>query len=252
MLAAAFLLTIGWGLSRLFGGSASTDQVGSSPDRAGITSSLHMPTATPTAPPARSGTTANESGTAVPANLANLRGAGTFLTAAVPRPDSTGSGRVVTYVVQVEKGLGADASALAAAVQSTLTDARGWQTAQKVRFVHLTPADLTAGKKPDVTVVFAAPSTVDKLCAPLHTDGQVSCASQGRAVLNYGRWVAGVTFFGHDLAGYRQYMVNHEVGHLLGFGHKGCPVPGKPAPVMMQQTLGLGGCTPNPWPTVAH
>lgn len=45
---------------------------------------------------------------------------------------------------------------------------------------------------------------------------------------------------------YRIYVVNHEVGHVLGLEHATCPGHG-PAPVMMQQTRGCGACVPDPW-----
>ena len=50
---------------------------------------------------------------------------------------------------------------------------------------------------------------------------------------------------------HRSYLVNHEVGHYLGQGHVGCPQPGNKAPVMMQQSIDLGGCVRNAWPRSA-
>ncbi|GAB2856929.1 hypothetical protein GCM10027026_03490 [Myroides odoratimimus subsp. xuanwuensis] len=69
-------------------------------------------------------------------------------------------------------------------------------------------------------------------------------------VLNAWRWVNGATGYENKLKDYRRYLVNHEVGHALGYPHVACPGSGRSAPVMMQQTKGLAGCKPNPWPAV--
>jgi len=50
---------------------------------------------------------------------------------------------------------------------------------------------------------------------------------------------------------YRNYVINHEVGHELGHHHENCPKAGGPAPVMVQQTLDLGGCQAWPFPSGA-
>src|SRR5699024_11968175 len=50
----------------------------------------------------------------------------------------------------------------------------------------------------DVRILLAAPDTVDELCAPLRTNGYVSCAQGNRAIINQNRWVGGVDHFDDD------------------------------------------------------
>lgn len=146
-----------------------------------------------------------------------------------------------TYRVEVEDGLAFDGTEFAAAVHATLSDPRGWATDG-----HVFQRVDTDGA--DFRVILASPALTDQLCAPLQTRGQVSCRNGEMVVLNALRWATGVEDYGADLASYREYLVNHEVGHRLGRNHVDCPGAGQPAPIMMQQSYGVGDCTPNPWP----
>ena len=179
-------------------------------------------------------------------------GSGRFTVVAMPaaalRPVPT-SGRTVRYTVELEGGLDIKAADLATTVGRVLTDPRGWQAKDGVRFVNVSPAATAKGAAVDLRITLASPDTTDRLCAPLQTRGQVSCHNSGRVVLNLRRWVLGAAAYGSDIAGYRTYLVNHEVGHGIGHAHAYCGGPGKVAPVMMQQTYGLKGCTAWPWPT---
>jgi hypothetical protein len=141
--------------------------------------------------------------------------------------------------VRVEAGLALDRLAAAAEIDRILADPRGWGAGGAVAFRRVASGPV------DLEVVLAAPGTVDRLCAPMLTLGSLSCATGARAVLNARRWRRGAPAFRSDLALYRRYLVNHEVGHLLGRGHASCPGAGEPAPVMMQQTKGVGACRPN-------
>ena len=109
-------------------------------------------------------------------------------------------------------------------------------------------ADLLGSARAGVRSSDTTPTTTDRLCAPYRTRGEVSCHHGNRVVLNAKRWLLGADSYGSDLTNYRRYLVNHEFGHALGKRHENCPGRGKLAPVMMQQTKGLGPCRKNPWP----
>jgi hypothetical protein len=153
----------------------------------------------------------------------------------------SGEGEVTTYVVEVEGGLGIEPGAFAAQVEETLADPRSWTAERGMQRVD----DEGAA---DLRVVLASPALTDRMCAPLDTGGYFSCANGATAVLNVARWLRGAPSYEGHLEDYRAYVVNHEVGHTLGFGHDRCPRTGAPAPVMLQQTKGLDGCTRGPWP----
>jgi len=59
------------------------------------------------------------------------------------------------------------------------------------------------------------------------------------------RWTKGAPQSKLELDAYRQYMVSHEMGHILGREHVDCPREGAPVPIMVQQTKGIGKCKPN-------
>lgn len=156
-----------------------------------------------------------------------------------------GHGPLHRYQVEVEEGTGVDPAEFAAQVDATLGHGRGWATVDGISLQRVSDGSA------DFSVTLATPATTDVLCFPLETKGAVSCANGGRAVLNLVRWNRGSAPSGLDLTNYRAYLISHEVGHQLGHDHIDCPGPRVPAPVMVQQTLSIGDCTPNPWPVAA-
>ena len=61
---------------------------------------------------------------------------------------------------------------------------------------------------------------------------------QARVFINEARWIRGAVPFEGDVGSYRQYVINHEVGHAIGYvRHEPCDQQGGLAPVMMQQTF---------------
>lgn len=182
-------------------------------------------------------------------------------------------GRLYKYVVEVEDGInpgsyGGD-EAFAETVEATLADQRSWTYDGTVSFKRIN--DPAAA---DFAVSLTTPETNHRPDVCGYTiKFEASCwrSDIGKVVINLARWVRGAKAFNADLGLYRQYAINHEVGHALGIGHVGCAKDGALAPVMMQQTFGVANdyvaklngvhgaeyqtvpkdgkvCKPNAWP----
>jgi hypothetical protein len=170
-------------------------------------------------------------------------GPGTYDTAGVQVKPASAQGRLIRFDVRVEKNLDISPDEAAKIIAGILNDERSWRGSRRWRFELVS----AASNKAELHAHIVTPGTTDRLCAPLDTGGEVSCQTGNKVVLNAKRWLLGAKSYGSDVTNYRIYLVNHEFGHYLGYRHVTCPGPGRPAPVMMQQTKGLHGCRKSPW-----
>jgi Protein of unknown function (DUF3152) len=146
------------------------------------------------------------------------------------------------YQVAVEDGIdpaayGGD-DAFAQDVQATLADPRSWVAGGTLSLQRVD----SSYAKPDFVVSLTTPNTDHRpdLCG-FDVKFEASCwrSSAHRVIVNLARWVRGALAFNGDLGLYRQYAINHEVGHVFGNQHVGCATSGGLAPVMMQQSFGV-------------
>jgi hypothetical protein len=179
-----------------------------------------------------------------------------------------GTTKSFTYTVEVEDGVdttsvGGD-EAFSRMVSETLANPKSWTHNPQFAFTRIDDG------KPDFRVSLTSPMTVREGCGydiPLES----SCYNpayddQPRVLINEARWVRGAVPFQGDIGSYRQYVVNHEIGHAIGYAHhEPCGDNGALAPVMMQQTFSTSNdddarfdpesvkadgksCRFNPWP----
>ena len=174
------------------------------------------------------------------------RGLGTFNQVADGGTGIVGAaGSLITYCVRVEDGINSfSPNEFAAVVDAALADSRSWIAARRWRFQRIPTCENAR-----LRVNLATPATVDRNCASAaQTVGQWSCFNNRAVHINLTRWKIGVVHANGDLPAYRVMVVNHEVGHSLGFGHVACPGTGRTAPIMLPQSRGLNGCVFNPYP----
>lgn len=131
-------------------------------------------------------------------------------------------------------------------IHQTLNAKRGWSLGGNIDFNRSTT-------QCDFVIWLAAADQMPSFGAIC--DANWSCAVPPNVIFNYDRWRYTSEPWkksGGSLADYRAMVVNHEVGHWLGFGHSDCPAAGQSAPVMQQQSIDLQGCVFNPWPSTTE
>ncbi len=148
--------------------------------------------------------------------------------------------RTVTYRV-VNDGSRLDMALTRKRIAAIYDDARGWRRGA-VKFKQVKSGG-------QFTVVMAKASRVPRYSSACSS--KWSCRVGRNVIINEDRWRSGTRAWrgaGKSVKSYRHMVVNHETGHWFGKGHVGCVGRGRAAPIMQQQSKGLQGCKPNPWP----
>ena len=141
----------------------------------------------------------------------------------------------ITYSVVVDPDVNFSLQDFARDVAICLADPNGWES-KGYRFFQVK-------RNPQVRIHLTSKAGLRKVGC----DDTLSCAELGgnEVRINADNWKHGSAKSGQDLNGYRQYVISHEIVHILGHDHAKCPAKGHLAPIMLQQTLGLRGCLPN-------
>ena len=166
--------------------------------------------------------------------------------------------RTFHYCCRISDRVDYDLEAFATIVDRILQDDRGWRR-WGFRFAPHRAADEAALRRRHRGQFFSITLEADDTIAEFG-DGfrgmSVANCTDNEVSINFTRWLTGAKRVPGDPVlrmrrrDYRTYVILHEVGHILSRCHPGDHKTCErgPAPVMLQQTNGVGKCTPNAWP----
>ncbi len=248
------------------GGTSSSATEHASPD-GGRNTAIIKESAPVGAPTGKIAESALPVGALPPGGHFTREGKNTFRVVPTRASTKVGTGsQLYTYTVEVEDGLVPDDfsgdRSFASMVDATLANKRSWIGGGKVAFKRV-----GAGQNPDLRITLTSTNTARRLCGyQIKLESSCFYPPTRQVLINEARWVRGAISYAGDTHSYRQYQINHEVGHGIGYeAHEPCKQDGALAPIMMQQSFGTSNrdimaldpdmnanralnCRPNPWP----
>lgn len=170
-----------------------------------------------------------------------------------------------------------DISSFESIVDTILRSDRSWAGVYDIKFEWVSPTDWVPGM---LKIVLVSGNDAERICGMNNLSCYVTHSSVSESTdmhknndhtiyINADNWNCtseACSNAGRDeddpeyMSGYRYYVISHEVGHSLGFDHAKCELTeseynsGKrsPAPIMMQQTKGIGYCSVNDRPAMTY
>jgi hypothetical protein len=129
-----------------------------------------------------------------------------------------------------------DMQALGQQAAATLADGNGWTLGGRLKFE-------LANEACNLTLRVTSEEGMKTLAASCV--GKSSCQVGNEVLVRDSDWAAAPAVWKGTLVAYRAELINHEIGHWLGFDHASCVGRAVPAPILAVPTVVLGGCSPN-------
>lgn len=154
---------------------------------------------------------------------------------AVPQLTSMISWPLISYGYCVKSDRQQDTEALRDKVTATVGQTGGWSLGGRLKFTSV-----EAGCNFTVELVSAQRmKDIEPGCA-----GRTTCQTGNELLINGESWQVVPDSWKSGLEAYRAEMINHEIGHWLGFDHASCSRQ-TAAPVLSAPALMVSGCSPN-------